>query len=89
MCKNKCYSNIEREALDILHALEKFHHYCFAHEVNIITNHKPLVAILEKDVTGLLHRLQEILLSIHQYNKKSHASLATTIHHRFIIQTQP
>ena len=23
------YSNIEREALGILHGLEKFHHYCF------------------------------------------------------------
>ena len=25
----KCYSNIEREAIDILHGLEKFHYYCF------------------------------------------------------------
>ena len=24
------YSNIEREALGILHCLKKFHHYCFA-----------------------------------------------------------
>ena len=35
------YSNIEREALGILHGLEKFHHYCFARKVHIITNHKP------------------------------------------------
>ena len=27
--------NIEREGLDILHAREKLHHYCFTHEVNI------------------------------------------------------
>ena len=42
------YSNIERETLGILHGLEKFHHYCFAREVHIITDHKPLVAILKK-----------------------------------------
>ena len=30
------YSNIEREALGILHGLKKFHHYCFAREVYVI-----------------------------------------------------
>ena len=39
------YSNIEREALGILHGLEKFHHYCFAREVHVITDCKPLVTI--------------------------------------------
>ena len=33
------YSNIKIEALGILHGLEKFYHYCFAREVNIIINH--------------------------------------------------
>ena len=42
------HSNLEREALGILHGLETFHHYCFAREVHIITDHKPLVAILKK-----------------------------------------
>ena len=42
------YSNIEREALGILHWLEKFHHYCFAREPLIITDHKPWVAIFKK-----------------------------------------
>ena len=42
------YSHIEREALAILHGLQNFHHYCFAREVHIITNHKPSVAILKK-----------------------------------------
>ena len=61
------YSNIEREALGILHGLKKFHHYCFAREVCIITNHKPLVATFKKDVTTPLQCLQHILLNIHQY----------------------
>ena len=42
------YSNIEREVLAILHGLEKFYHCCFAREVSIITEHKPLLAIFKK-----------------------------------------
>ena len=56
-----------REALGILHGLEKFHHYCFGREVFIITNHKPLVSVLKKDVTTLSQCIQCILLKIHQY----------------------
>ena len=47
------YSNIEREAIGIIHGLEKFHHYYFARGVLIITDHKPLVAIFKKDVATL------------------------------------
>ena len=52
------YSNIEREVLVILHGLNKFHHYCFAREVYVITNHKPLVYIFKKDVATLLQQIQ-------------------------------
>ena len=41
-------SNIEREALGILHGLKKFHHYFFVREVYVITNHKPLVSIFKR-----------------------------------------
>ena len=61
------YSNIESEALVILHGLEKFHHYCFARDVNVITNHKPLVAIFKNDAVTLSQRIHQILLRIHQY----------------------
>ena len=37
----------------MLHGLEKFHHYCFVREVGIITDHKPLVAIFNRDVPML------------------------------------
>ena len=59
------YSNIECDALGILHGLEKFHHYCFGREVLIITDHKPLVARFKKDVATLLQHIQHILLNIH------------------------
>ena len=41
------YSNIECEALAILHGLEKFHHYYFGREVLIITDHKLLVSMFK------------------------------------------
>ena len=31
---------MEKEALGILHGLEKSYHYCFAKEVDIIMDHK-------------------------------------------------
>ena len=61
------YSNIKREVLGILHGLKKFHHYCFAREVSIITDHKPLVEIFKKDIVTLSQWIQCILLMIHQY----------------------
>ena len=61
------YSNIEREAIGILHGLKKFHHYCFAREVHIIRDHKPLVAIFKKDVAMPSQHIQCILLKIYQY----------------------
>ena len=42
------YSNIKREALGILHGIDKFHPYCFTDEVSVITDHKPPVAIFKK-----------------------------------------
>ena len=60
------YSNIEREALGILHGPKKIHHYCFAKEVSI-RDHKPLVAIFKKDVVTLSQQIQCILLRMHQY----------------------
>ena len=61
------YSNIGRETLGTLHGLKKCHHYCFAREVSIITNHKPLVAIFNKDIVTLSQQIHYILLRIHQY----------------------
>ena len=44
-----------------------FHHYCFAKEVLIITDHKPLVVIFKQGVAMLSQCIQCILLKIHQY----------------------
>ena len=54
------------KSLAILHGLEKFHHYCFAREVTIITDYNPLVEIFSKDEATLSEWLQCILLRIQQ-----------------------
>ena len=56
--KEHRYSNIEREAPGILHGLKKFHHYCLAREVHVITDHKPLVSIFKEDVAMLSQCIQ-------------------------------
>ena len=40
---------MEREALGILYGLGTFHHYCFACEIYVITDHKPLVVMVGKE----------------------------------------
>ena len=61
-----CYSNIERGVLGIFHWLEKYHHYCFAYKISLITGHKLLVALMKEDVVSLSHRLQRTLLRRYQ-----------------------
>ena len=77
------YSNIKCEALGILHGSEKFHHYCFGREILIITDHKPLVSMLKKDVTTLSQCIQHILLNIHQ----SRVQIIYKPVPRFLLQT--
>ena len=62
----QCYSYIEWEALGILHRPKNFHHYCFAKEIYVITDHNPLVAIINKNMSTLSQWLQFIMLHICQ-----------------------
>ena len=61
------YSNIECKALGVLHSLENFHHYCFGHVVHIITDNRPLLLLMCKDVSNTSPRLQRLLLRIHSF----------------------
>ena len=61
-------SNIAWKALGIFHGLGKLYCYCFAKEVYVITDHKPLVAMVNTDVAQLSQQLQCIMLHIHQYS---------------------
>ena len=57
-CAGQLYSNIKWEALGIQHGLKKFHHYCIDKEVCLITDHKLLMAVVNKDVATLSQWLQ-------------------------------
>ena len=83
------YSNIEREALGILHGLEKFHHYCFAREVHIITDHKPLVTIFKKDIVMLSQCIQHILLKFINIGSKFFTAWAGNIYCELAVMAQP
>ena len=59
--------NIKQKVLCILHGFKKFHHYWLAKEVCVITDDKPLMVWVNKDVATLFQQLQCIMLHIHQY----------------------
>ena len=81
-----CCRSTKREVLGILHGLEKFHHYCFICEVSVNMDHKPLVAIFEKDLLSISLRLQRVLQLIQ--HQDTIQDRATNIHYRLAIQTQ-
>ena len=55
------YTNIERELLGVVGALEKFHYFTFGHPVTVFTDHKPLIAITKKALINAPPRLQRLL----------------------------
>ena len=48
--------------------MEKFHNYVYGREVNIVTDHKPLVAISSKPLSKAPKRLRSMLLKCQDYN---------------------
>ena len=56
------YINKTCKAILILYILEMLHHYCCARVVDAIIDHKPLVVILEKDVSTLSQKWHCIML---------------------------
>ena len=58
-------SNIERELLGVVWAVEHFHHYTFANKINIISDHKPLHPLFSgKSLVSCSPRTARLLLKI-------------------------
>ena len=72
-------SNIELEALGILHGLKHFYHWYFAKDVYVIADHKPLATMVNKDVSVLSQWLQCIMPYTHQYSVHIYTNLAWII----------
>ena len=66
----KRYAQIEKEMLAVTFGLEKFHHYTYGRDVEVVTDHKPLVAIHAKPLSRAPKRLQNLLLRAQKYNYK-------------------
>ena len=62
------YSNIERELLSVVFALERFHHYIYGYTATVQTDHKPLVSVWKKSIVCNSPRLQRLLLRLSQYD---------------------
>ena len=62
------YAQIEKEMLSILFGCKKFHHYLPGREVQVHTDHKPLVAIHSKLLAQAPARLQRMLLQFQAYD---------------------
>ena len=62
------YAQIEKEALAIEFAMEKFHTYVYGrNDVPVETDHKPLISIFSKALSNAPKRLQRMLLRLQRY----------------------
>ena len=64
------YSQIQREALAIVFALKKFHHFIYGRKFILVTDHKPLLALFgpNKAIPALAaNRLASWALMLSQY----------------------
>ena len=64
------YAQIEKEMLAIVYGLNKFERYTLGKQVTVESDHKPLEAILEKELTRAPKRLQRMMLSLQKYQFK-------------------
>ncbi len=61
------YACIERELLAIVYGTQRFHTFLYGRSFQVITDHKPLVSIVEKSLTAAPPRLQRMLLQLQGY----------------------
>ena len=62
------YSNIEREALALVHGIQRFHTYLYGKRFTALTDHKPLESIWRKPLTRAPPRLQRLFLQLQGYD---------------------
>jgi hypothetical protein len=62
------YACIERELLAIVFGVKRFHTYLYGRSFHVITDHRPLVMIMDKPLTSAPPRLQRLLIELQGYN---------------------
>ena len=61
------YSNIERELLAVVYALERFHQYTYSLHVTVLSDHKPLETVTARGINCAPARLQRMLYRAERY----------------------
>ena len=64
----KNYPNIDRELLGVVHTVEKFSNFTNGCKAIIHTNHKPLLALFQKNIVNAPPRLARLLLRVSHYD---------------------
>ncbi|GBO11595.1 Retrovirus-related Pol polyprotein from transposon 17.6 [Araneus ventricosus] len=64
----KGFAQIEKEFISIVFAVTKFHYFIYGRQVEVLTDHKPLVSIMSKSVGNVLSpRLQRMKIKLLKY----------------------
>ena len=87
------YAQIEKELLAIVFSCERFHQYTYGQHVTVQSDHRPLEAIMKKDLASCPKRLQNMLMRLQKYDvtvvyhpgKKMH--LADTLSRAFLVNS--
>lgn len=64
----KRWAPIEKELFAICASLEKYHQFVYGRKIVVQTDHKPLIAIVNKDINKISARLQRMVLKLLKYD---------------------
>ncbi|CAI5638743.1 unnamed protein product [Oreochromis niloticus] len=63
------YAQIEKETLGLVFGFEKFHTYVYGLPTFVAeTDHKPLIAIIEKNLSEMSPRIQRLMMKLQRYD---------------------
>lgn len=64
----KRWAPIEKELYAICASIDKYHQFVYGRKIVVETDHKPLVAIVNKDINKISSRLQRMILRLLKYD---------------------
>ena len=64
----KNYPNIDRELLGVVHTVEKFSNFTTGYKTIVHTDHRPLLALFQKNIVNTPPRLARLLLRVSHYD---------------------
>ena len=74
------YSNIECEMLGVVFSVLHFKHFTYGRQIHIITDHKPLITLSDKNLATTSPRLSHVLIKILDYVIVLHHQAGSKMH---------